>query len=246
MIKVISASLTVAFLAAGVALPASADDDGPLASGHRRRAITYNASLIADVTIAGQTFHGAVVNLSMEANTATVTPLKFGSSTAYKNTEGEAFVTVISRGKVIKARFHYGMIYAFFDPATASIGFGSLAGGPAYPLSLTNDPLKRSTIENSSVGAIADILTTPANAVNYTNDVASLATNLRNETVLSGPASSCVAFDPATLGCSNFTPVYLATDKGPFALFEPYYDAEADPVTPKHTVNFGIFWSELK
>jgi hypothetical protein len=72
-----------------------------------------------------------------------------------------------------------------------------------------------------------------------------LVTNLTNPTTLSGPASSCVAFDPRTSYCSNLTPIGLNTNRGNFYLFEPYTVDEIGDGTAVFSPNWGVFWSEL-
>lgn len=153
---------------------------------------------------------------------------------------------VISGRHTVTASFVPNQLCVYFDVAQGSIGFGSNAGGRRYPLSLTANQDNSGLVENSSIGAITDILTTQADAVNYTTATASLVTDLTNATALSGGASSCVAFDPKTSICSNLTPVALRTSRGSFYLYEPYRDDETTTTgAAPFTVNWGMFRSDL-
>jgi hypothetical protein len=157
----------------------------------------------------------------------------------------------VSPHETITAQLAPNQVYTYFDVANASIGFGSNVAGRGYPVALagTQDNQGGPLLdENSSVAAVSDIMRTPANAAKYTPATSSLKTDLTNETVLSGAASSCVSFDPITSMCSNLTPVALKTDHGDLLLFEPYTVEEPDatpPLTQPYSVNWGFFWSVI-
>ena len=211
------------------------------------RPITYTAFLISDVAIGDHQYAGAQIYLSFDADAGTVMKLADGTGHTYINDVGKAHVRVISGDRTITAQFAPDQIYVFFDEATASVGFGSHVGGHdyrGYPLTLTQLDCDSLT-ENSTVGAISDIAITPANAANYTAPTALLPADLVHATTISGPASSCVAFDPATSICSDFNPVPLKTNRGDFTLFEPYtdFDTTCTPTGPL-SVNWGTFWAE--
>ncbi|HMK71705.1 MAG TPA: hypothetical protein VK454_00115 [Myxococcaceae bacterium] len=213
----------------------------------RRHPITYYGYLVSDVTLGTTPYYAAQVYLSYESDVSSVVPFNNGpGSHGFINAAGRAHLTLVTGGKVISADFAPGQIYVFYDVGTASVGFGSTAGGRAYPLSITANTDKHGLVENSSVGAVADLTTTPANANLYTAATATLVTDLTNETTLSGGASSCVAFDPITSVCSDFTTVGLQTNRGPFYLPELYYDDEsAFGIASPYTISWGLFWSEL-
>ena len=99
-------------------------------------------------------------------------------------------------------------------------------------------------MENSLVGAVADLTLTPADASNFTAATAGLKTDLTNATMMSGGASSCQGFDPTTSTCSSLTPIPLRTNRGDFLLFEPYRHDAAQPGQITYSVNWGAFWSE--
>lgn len=229
-----------------------------------RRPITYTGFVIADVQIGGTFYSGAQVYLSLEADARNVTPLPNQTCPTlpngvcgYINQEGAASVKVISGGRTITAHFAPNQIYAFSNIANASVGFGSHLGGTdfrGYPLSLTKHDLASggvpcfvgngcSLTENSLVGAVADIIST-GDTANYTPETATLTADLKSATTLSGPASSCIAFDPTTSICSNLSPVALQTDLGSFYLFEPYTDDDSTNGTQPFSVNWGAFWAE--
>ena len=157
-------------------------------------------------------------------------------------------MTVTSGGHAVSASLRTGQVYVYWDIDKASVGFGSTAGGRGYPLSITanQDSFSNGLVENSSVGAVADLTLAPAESTFYTAETPTLATDLTNETALSGAASSCVAFDPVTSACSNFTPVALQTNLGPLYLFEPYTDDQTlNGIAGPFSINSGVFWSEL-
>ena len=113
----------------------------------------------------------------------------------------------------------------FFDPSTASVGFGSKSGGRAYPVTLSECSCNSVQL----VGAVSDIInSSEADAGHYTAQTETLAnvTDLTHEIVLADFASSCspdTAFVPATGICSDLTaPAKLTTNKGDFYLYEPY------------------------
>ncbi len=218
----------------------------PPYSARGAKPITYNGYVISDVTLGGQHYSHAQVYISFEADASTAAPFIDATSYGYINSSGRAQVTVISGLRIATADFAPGQLYVYFDVAHSSIGFGSYAGGRGYPLSLTANQDNGGMVENSSIAAIGDLLTTQADAVNYTPATVSLETDLTNATALSGGASSCVAFDPATSICSNLTPIPLRTSRGNLYLFEPYTDDESTPDgTAPFSINWGMFWADL-
>jgi hypothetical protein len=214
--------------------------------------ISYHGYVISDVTLGGEHFKGAQVYLSFDANPASAAPFSNGSSSyGFINTAGNAHVTVISRtGRTVSADFEPGQIYVYYDVGESAVGFGSVAGGKAYPLTFTaksNDIYDGSGLVSlSTADAVSQILQHAYNASSYSPATATLATDLTSATVLSGEASSCLAFDPATSYCSNFKPIGLKTNRGSFYLFEPYRDDAASDGTVVFSVNLGVFWSEVE
>ena len=208
--------------------------------------ITYNGMLITDVTIGGQTFKGALVYLSFQSSPFTVFPFSDANSYGYFNPFGSAKVTVIANNSRTTAYFAPGQLYVYYDVKNSAVGFGSWAGGRGYPLAFTATQPSGSFygFQHSTLGAAADIMRTPADAVNYTPPTATLVTKLRNSTTLSGNASSCGALDPTTAICTNLSPTPLATSLGSLYLFEPYTDDVTMTGTQQYSGNFGIFWAE--
>lgn len=209
--------------------------------------ITYHGYLISDVGINGDTYSGAEVYLSFEADTSTVIP--FSTGNGFMNAAGKGHVTVVTARKTISAEVEPGQLYVYYDIDHASIGFGSFGSTGSqesgYPLSITAHQDNDGLVEDSSVGAVSDLTLTPADASNYSSTTASLKTNLKNATTLSGAASSCIGFDPVTSTCGSLTPPALHTNKGDFYLFEPYrHDATANTSTT-YSVNWGVFWAEM-
>jgi hypothetical protein len=209
--------------------------------------ITYYGYTIADVILGHHHYPAAQVYLTYDAETSAVVPFNADPSFyGFINEGGNARVTVVSGRHVVSADFAPGQIYVYYDVGGASVGFGSGAGGTGYPLSITANADYNGLVENSLVGAVTDLTVTPAHAASYSAETATLATDLTNATLLAGAASSCIAFDPATSACSNFTPAPLHTSRGPFLMFEPYTDDETANLVPgPYSINWGLFWSEL-
>jgi hypothetical protein len=229
------------------------------------RPITYTGFVITDVQIGPNFYGGAQIYLSLRGNTRRVVPLPnetcpslSNSICGYMNDGGDASVRVVSSGHTITAHLAPHQIYAFFDISTASAGFGSHVGGQdyrAYPLTLTKHDLAVgsnfcpigngcSLVENSLVGSVADIATN-GDTQNYTPETATLTTDLKTPTTVSGAASSCTAFDPTTSICSSPTVVALQSDLGAVYLFEPYTDDETSGNgSQPFSVNWGAFWVE--
>jgi hypothetical protein len=203
--------------------------------------ITYNAFLTSDVSIGGRLLKNAKIHLFFSSHRSEVEPLSGSGPHAFVNEDGTARVVITKGASTIRVKFDPHQLYVFFDPSTASVGFGSFgsAGGRAYPITFTNNTLNTPQL----AGAVSDIINNPANAANYTPETATLVTNLKNETVLADFASSCPApaFDPATSNCSNLTtPTKLTTNKGDFFLFEPYTQTQNSSTFSN---NWGVFWS---
>lgn len=205
--------------------------------------ITYRGYTTADVTLGTRHFTGAQVYLSMDADAANAVPFSAGGSHGFINPAGNAHVTVVANGHSFSADFAPGQVYAYFDVGTASVGFGSQAGGAGYPFALTGIQDDDGLVENSSIAAVADIINIPGDAQLYSPATATLVTDLTNATVLSGGASSCAAadFDPLNSFCTDFTPKPLKTNRGDFTISEPY---TGDHGAGQYSVNWGLFWSE--
>lgn len=242
-------SLSAGFFVADVGEPGEEDQASVPATTHRTDSanpITYYGYVISDVTLGRHSYSAAQVYLSFDADASTAVPFSNGSSHGFMNATGNAHVTVISGRHMVSADLKPGQIYVYYDIGNASVGFGSTAGGTGYPLSITANQDYNFVVENSLVGAVADLTRVPGDATLYSAATANLATDLTNATALSGAASSCVAFDPVTSACSNLTPIALQTNRGNFYLFEPYTDDEtANHVAGPYSINWGVFWSEL-
>jgi len=205
--------------------------------------ITYYASVITDVTLGRNHYPGAQVYLSMDADTSTVVP--FGSH-GFKNATGNAHVAIVTGTHIVTADFNPGQIYVYHDVDHASVGFGSTTGSTesGYPLSITANSDDDGLVNNSLVGAVSDLTLTPANAANYTAATATLSTNLKSPTTLSGAASSCIGFDPTTSTCSTQTPIALKTNRGDFLISQPYLHEALDNTTTTYSINWGVFWAQ--
>lgn len=206
--------------------------------------ITYTGAVLTDVSLRGQFFSGAQVYLSVTADAARVQTTNSANGPLYINNSGRAHIRIVSGGQTVTANLGRGQIYTYFDVPNSSVGFGSRINGAdyrGYPLTLTENDCN-SVTENGSVGAVADIIrSNGADSIFYTADVQRLVTNLETKTFLSGPASSCADFTPATSACAFSIAVpQLQTDQGPLFIYEPYTDIDQS-CTGQTTVNFGIF-----
>jgi hypothetical protein len=207
--------------------------------------ITYTGAVLTDVSLGGQFFSGAQVYLSATADAAQVQTTNSANGPLYINNSGRAHIRIVSGGQTVTANLARGQIYTYFDVPNSSVGFGSRINGVdyrGYPLTLTEYDCNSIT-DNTSVGAVADIIrSNGADSIFYTADVQRLVTNLKTKTFLSGPASSCADFTPATSVCAFSLAVpQLQTDQGPLFLYEPYTDIDQNCGTGQTTVNFGIF-----
>ena len=204
--------------------------------------ITYHAFLVADVTLGKQVFKAAKVLFTFVSNSATVQPISGSDPNAYINTQGAAKVAIMTGSKIVNATFSANEVYVYFTPASYSLGFGSTVGGRGYPLAMGIGGCLCAGGDFTGY-AVADILNNPANGAQYTPKVATLVTDLRNETALGDNASSCQPFDAySRTGCSNLTaPPKLTTNNGAFYIYEPYTNAYQTPYPI--TLNGALFWS---
>ena len=206
--------------------------------------MAYHAFVIADVKLGQQVLKAAKVLFTFVSNSANVQRLSGTDPNAYINKQGTAKVALMTGSKTLNATFSANQIYVYFTPATNSLGFGSNTGGRGYPLSLaTGGCLCYGGIFTGY--GVTDIIDHPANAPQYTPEVPTLITDLRNATALGDNAFSCHPFDPSfQTGCSNLTsPPKLTTNNGAFYIYEPYTWVNSTP----HPVslNGALFWSSF-
>jgi hypothetical protein len=216
--------------------PSSLASSGPM---------TYHAFLFGDVTLGKQVFKRAKVLFTLVSNSGWVQPLSGSDPNAYINGKGTAQVTVMTGSTVVTATFSPNQIYVYFTPGMVSMGFGSTAGGRNYPLAISNDSCLCFQ-ELFTITAVSDIVSTPGDASQYTPEVASLVTDLRNETMLGGAAFSCPTSDPLQTGCSSLTsPPKLATNNGAFSIYEPYTESFFWSPPYPVSLNGALFWSNF-
>ena len=183
--------------------------------------------------------------LQLQADASNVVPLD--GVTGWVNDVGRARVSIVKNGRTLTADILPGQLYVYLDITLAQAGFGSYAGGLGYPLGITaHTGSLQGLTDNNTLGAVADLTLDPANSVNYTPATVTLLTDLTKATVLTGTASSCLALDPATSGCSNQTPVAIRTTRGDLLMSEPYTDLGdgSDPSWKPVSVSWAIFWAE--
>jgi len=207
--------------------------------------ITYHGYLVTDVSLGGQFYPEAEVHISFASDASRAVPFQDSTSHGFINPVGIAQIKIREGLQTVSAWLAPHQLYVYYDLDHASIGFGSYAGGRGYPLSLTSNQDTVGLVENSALWSLSDLAAT-GDTSNYTAGVPGLATDLTKGTVLSAAASSCVAFNPATSVCTNFTPVPLHTSRGDLLLYEPFTDDETTlNDSAQYSVNWGIFWSEL-
>jgi len=199
--------------------------------------ITYNIFFVADVSLGAQSFSNAKINLSFRSHTSKVQPLAGVGANAYVNDHGTARVVITKGSQTISAEFAPAQLYVFFNPNTASVGFGSFAPDGsrqlAYPAVLTAD----FTLSPQLLEDVSDIITNPNDAPLYSPEAQAVAqvTDLKHPTLLADFITSCTAFTfVPNIGviCSPQAPAGLMTDKGLFNL-------------PKNFGLWGVFWSSF-
>jgi hypothetical protein len=217
-----------------VLAPSSSVANGP---------ITHHMFLVSDVSLNGQLFQNASIHLSFQSNTSRVAPLALGGPHGYINTHGVARVDIKSGTSTVSAQFARGQVYVYFDPLTASAGFGSVSGGRAYPAALFPTAVHSDT---ELLAAVADILN--GGTTYYTQPTIDLAnaTDLKHETMLAEYVSSCGNFD-FSIGVCNDLINYprLITDQGDFYLHQPYNrNSNLDPTSAiRSSDNWAVFWT---
>lgn len=223
-------------LPANIFKPSSLATSGPM---------TYHAFLFADVTLGTQVFKAAKVLFTFVSNSASVRPISGSDPHAYINSQGTAQVAIMAGSKVVTTTFSPNQLYVYFTPGAIRMGFGSKTGGRNYPLAISNGSCLCFQ-ELFTVTGVSDILNTPGDASQYTPQVATLVTDLRNETMLGGGAYSCPTSDPLQTGCSNLTsPPKLTTSNGAFYIYAPYTESFFwSPLYPV-SLNAALFWSNF-
>jgi hypothetical protein len=222
----------------------------PAQSSRSKKPITYTGALISNAKLDGHVYQNAQIYISFDADRSTALPFQDAQSAGYINATGQGRLKIVHGSSVTSADFAPNQLYAYFDKTHGSVGIGSKAGGRGYPFTVTRNEDVQGLVENSTIGAITDILS-GTRVTDFTPQTATLVTDLTNQTVLSGAASSCVSFDPATSVCSALTPIALKTSAGDFYLYEPYTDDET-PIgnsppdgTHPYSINWGVWWSEI-
>jgi len=195
--------------------------------------ITYNLFLVSDVSIGGQLLHNASIHLSFSSNISQVQRVSTATPAGHINSVGTGRVVVTDGSTTIHATFTPNQLYVFFDPATASGGFGSFSGGDAYPAILQSES------QFNLLHGVSDIIRNQVGTyLTYSARTQSLAKvmDLKHEFVMADVVSSCTQFG-LYQSCSNpTTPSKLTTDKGDFYVYNSYMEYGA-------SVNWAIFWA---
>ena len=200
--------------------------------------MTYNIFFISDVSLGAHSFSNAKINLSFTSHPSNVQPLAGAGPNAYINKRGAARIVITKDSQTISAEIAPDQLYVFFNPNTATVGFGSYAPDGsrqlAYPVILTADfSLSPQLLED-----VSDIIMNPNDAQLYSPETQALAqvADLKHPTLLADFVSSCTAFtfDPANgIICSpQAPPAGLMTDKGLLYI-------------PENFFGWGVFWSSF-
>jgi len=223
-------------LPSNIYTPSSLATSGPM---------TYHAFLFADVTLGKQVFKAAKVLFTFVSNSSSVQRISGTDPNAYINRKGTAHVTITTGSKTVTATFSPNQLYVYFTPAAISLGFGSNTGGRNYPLAISNGSCLCFQ-ELFTVTGVSDILNTPGDASQYTPQVATLVTDLRNESMLGGGAYSCPTSDPLQTGCSHLaSPPKMTTSNGAFYIYEPYTESFFWSPPYPVSLNAALFWSNF-
>ena len=191
--------------------------------------VVYTLYAVTDGKLGSQTFSQAQVTIAFRGDTRnvvmeTMTP----GAVVYRNSRGEATVTLIQGASKTVAHIAAGQIYVRYDTTNGVVGFGSFATGPTYPIMLSCDfpsPNTNCTYGPPSQGpfsqlvsALADIAAVPQDASLYSTNVSALPTKLTDSTLLTGYVSACgVAYDSSG-ACPSPPATPIHTDLGDFYL----------------------------
>jgi hypothetical protein len=218
--------------------------------------VVYTLRTVADGQLGGRTFYEALVTIRMRGDTRDVQQQP-GSNGAfiYTISQGIATVTVESDHDRTIATFAPGEVYVRYDTYSGVAGFGSTIS-PTYPIALgcadfvaspptqdclqgdwTTDALANLSYEgmhNGTGEALAEATYIPGDAVNASDAVFGLPTNLTQSTLVTGRAHTCATTYTLVYGndlsvCSGPAPRGLVTNKGDFYLQDVY------------GINFGTF-----
>jgi hypothetical protein len=203
--------------------------------------ITYNLFFVSSVSIGNQSFTNAKINLSFRSRTSKVQPLTGVGPNAYVNDHGTARVVITSGSQTVSAEFAPSQLFVFFNPNTATVGFGSYAPDGSRQLAY---PIILGPHFGSSPQLLEDVSDIITNTPNpdalgpYSFETQALAplTDLKHPTLLADYASSCIDFTfTFEISCSSQAQTTgLMTDKGLFSVPNPTAD-----------FGWGVFWASF-
>jgi len=205
--------------------------------------ISYHALVVTDAEVNGTLYHFVTVRIDFVTDTRNV----YAVPTGWRNDVGSTRLSLDLGNRTIVAHVSTNrQVYAQLDRTNGNVGFGSVTGGPAYPLILTL--AQGGNGGDSLLQTVQDIGATPADAVNYSPAAQALVNDLKHATVLSGTGLSCTgSFNPVTSTCGNLTPIALNTDAGPIYLSSPYLDYGIGGIGANvpYSMNWGMFWIDM-
>ncbi len=222
------------------------------APGALAEQVEYTGTAVTSGMLGNTAFTNAPVTISFFSDTRFVQPFVFSNAALVKgqgcdppphtvvylacgfiNDVGTAIVTVKLGDETVTATFDpAAKIFVSFDVQNGGIGFGRYYQGnpvPVYPLAF----------KNGNILGVSDVIYNQATG--YSTGLASLVTNLKQPTHLSGDALSCDnpignCTDPLSLPGE----LVLPTDHGTFYLTDPYLDKTGK------IVNEGLFAVNLR
>jgi hypothetical protein len=195
---------------------------GPVAAGP----VTYTGFVVTDVSLNGDFYHNASVQLTFAGDTSNIqwfnlTGSNGASGSGWQIKQGCASVLVTSGSVAIQAQFAPGQIVVSYDWYNGGAGFSSLWSDnhlePAYPLGL----------DGVAITSLPDLQTTGS---------------------WSGHAWSCIGFPPSpgygTGSCADPTAYPLQTDHGPLVMYMPYFMTDSTGTIKNNfsaAINAGVF-----
>jgi hypothetical protein len=227
--------------------------------------IAYHALVATDVSLNGHLYQNAILRIDLISDTSKVHPLP-GSTTGFKNAFGSATVRIDTGSGTILARLKANQIAAVADigntfTVSPAIGpqpfpYAGFAVGNGFAFFVSEAGGQSGG--HTTTFALGDIAATPADAALWSPATATLGTNLKTPTNLTGAVLACntapqpiesvlpdgISPSYPSFGCTNGYPVALATNLGPLLIYAPFVDLTLGAIPP-YSLNWGVFWAEM-
>jgi len=191
---------------------------------------TYEGLVVTDVSLAGTIYRQAEVTIIFTGDTNDIGTFNFSNNTIVPGclqpqspdycgiVKGVTRIRIVSGATRIDATIDPGQVFVALDSKNGGVGFSSFIGPngfePVYPLGLD------------------------AGSVYSLNGLAAAAN-------VTGKAYSCIGFAPSTTyTCAEPTRFPLNTNRGPLAIYMPYYMSQKGVITWHYdgaSLNAGVF-----